>query len=78
MIIIKDIKLEDFDFWSGAKQLAECLTLGDLQEIEEHLDELYPDGLTETQINDLFWFDEDFICDLIGKTYEEITNRNFI
>ena len=78
MIIIKDINLQNFEFWSGAKKLAECLTLGDLQEIEEHLDELYPDGLTETQINDLFWFDGERICELIGENYEQVINRTFI
>jgi hypothetical protein len=78
MIIIKDINLQNFEFWSGAKQLAERLTLGDLQEIEEHLDELYPDGLTETQINDLFCFDGERICELIGENYEDIINRTFI
>ena len=78
MIIIKDISLHNFEFWSGAKELAGCLTLGDLQEIEEHLDELHPDGLTETQINDLFCFDGEMICDLIGEKYEDIINRTFI
>lgn len=75
MIIIKDISLQNFEFWHGAKRLSERLTLGDLQEIEEHLDELYPDGLTETQINDLFWFDGEFICNIIGETEEDIFNR---
>ena len=31
--------------------------------------------MTDTQINDLFWFDEDFICQMIGEDVEEIFER---
>ena len=78
MIIIKDINLQNFEFWSGAEELAEYLTTNELNQIGQQLEELYPDGLTETQINDLFWFDGEFICELIGENYEDIINRTFI
>jgi len=42
MIIIKDINLHNFKFWSGAKELADCLTLGDLQEIRNTLTKYIP------------------------------------
>ncbi len=67
--------LRTFKFWSGAKALAEKLTFQELEEIEFQLDELYPEGMSETHLNDLFWFEEDFICGLIGETSEDVYNR---
>ena len=75
MRIKTEKSLQHFQFWSGAKELAERLTWEELIEIENQLEELYPSGLTETELNDLFWFDAEFICDLIGETEEDIYNR---
>ena len=75
MRIKTDKSLQHFQFWSGAKELAERLTWEELIEIENQLEELYPNGLDETELNDLFWFDSEFICDLIGQTEEDIYNR---
>ena len=34
---------------------------------------LYPDGMTDTQVNDLFWFEEDFIAQILGyRNWEEL------
>ena len=30
----------------------------------------YPDGMTETQLNDLFWFEDKYLCELIGIDYK--------
>lgn len=75
MRIKTEKSLQHFQFWSGAKELAERLTWEELIEIESQLEELYPNGLTETELNDLFWFDSEFICQLIGETEEGIFNR---
>jgi DNA-binding GntR family transcriptional regulator len=75
MIIKTEQSLQHFEFWSGAKELAERLTWEELTEIEHHLEELYPNGLTETELNDFFWFDSEFICNIIGETEEDIFNR---
>tara|TARA_R100000655_G_scaffold90650_1_gene131251 strand:- start:13 stop:243 length:231 start_codon:yes stop_codon:yes gene_type:complete len=75
MKVITETNLTDFDFWSGAKHLANRLTYSELETISEQLQELYPDGMSDTQVNDLFWFDEDFICKLIGEDLDEILER---
>lgn len=75
MKVITETNLTGFDFWSGAKHLANKLTYSELETISEHLQELYPDGMTDTQINDFFWFEEDFICKLIGEDLDEILER---
>lgn len=68
-IIIEDKRLRDFEFWSGAKDTVSKLTSDDLDTIENILEDAYPDGMTETQINDLFRFDTDIIAEWLG--YED-------
>ena len=59
-----------FEFWSGAKANAEMMTAEELDSVENELEALYPDGMTDTEINDLFWFDFDYVCDLVGLEYD--------
>ena len=59
MIVTRNIDLEDFDFWSGAKVNAQKCTIGQLRDIQDVLEDCYPDGIDETALNDLFWFDFD-------------------
>lgn len=66
MKIISDISLKDFDFWSGAKYCAEELTDEQFVQVEAALEDMYPDGITDTQLNDMFWFNPDFIYKLAG------------
>lgn len=75
MRITTEKTLQQFEFWSGAKDLADRLTFQELDLIEFELEGIYPDGLTETELNDLFWFEEVFICDLIGQSQEDVFNR---
>ena len=35
------------------------------------IEELYPDGLSETALNDLLWFDDAFIFEALGIREEE-------
>lgn len=76
MIINKNIDLKNFEFWAGAKDLADLLTPDELEQIEFNLEDIFHDKTpSETDINDLFWFEYYFICELIGETAEEILNR---
>ena len=67
--------LSNFEFWAGAADRVKYLTENELEAIEQELDEIYPDGMGETQLNDLFWFDFDFICRLIGTDEETVLER---
>ena len=66
MKVYKEMNLRDFEFWSGAKSNAETLTDEQLDMVESILEDAFPDGLDETQINDIFWFDFDTICEWLG------------
>ena len=61
----------NFDFLGGAKDNALKLTVEQLHEVEMMLEDIYPDGMSETELNDLFWFDFEQICDWLGIEEEE-------
>ena len=71
MKIYSEKSLRNFEFWSGAKENANELTGAQLDEVETILEDLYPEGMDETQINDLFWFEFDTIKEWLGITDEE-------
>lgn len=71
MKVYSEINLRDFEFWSGAKLNAETLTSEQLDIVESILEDAYPDGISETQINDFFWFDFDTIREWLGIKDEE-------
>lgn len=67
MQYIVDESLRHFKFWSGARDTVSYLSEEDLDTIEQHLQECYPDGdITDTQINNIFWVEEDFIAKCLG------------
>lgn len=74
--------LSEFPFWSGAKERTDNLTIEQL----DRLDYLLPDAMgwnetdntpSDSEINDLFWFEEDFIAQLLGfESWEAIERHN--
>ena len=52
MKVYRDVSLGEFDFWAGAKDRVKHLTQDELEQIEQILEELYPEGLSETELND--------------------------
>jgi hypothetical protein len=66
MTIHVETRLREFDFWAGAADHVKYLTWGQLDEIEAVLEDIYPDGLDDTTLNDLLWFDEDIIAEWLG------------
>ena len=74
MKIYTEVNLTSFDFWSGAKD--HSFEYSELNYLEDALEDCYPDGCSDTNINDLFWFEEEYLCQLIGLDYEnEYLNR---
>ena len=67
MKITSEMSLRDFQAWSGAKDtLNKLIELDKCDELEFILDDLYPDGLTDTQLNDILWFDDEWIYETLG------------
>lgn len=62
-----ETKLVDFQAWSGAVDTKNTIIDHDKQADFEYLiDELYPDGLSETQLNDILWFEPEWIFEQLG------------
>lgn len=76
MKIYTEQSLRNFEFWSGAKDRVKYLTWSELDTIESMFEELYPDGMSDTQINDTFWFDFEWICEMLGTTEDEVFERD--
>ena len=68
MKIYTEQALSDVQWWSGAKDTAKYLTDSDFETLETELEQLYPGGIDETELNDLFWLEEDWIAELLGYT----------
>ena len=72
MKITTETTLRGFNAWSGAVATKELIiSLGLEEEFEMLIDELYPDGLTDTELNDILWFDSDWILESLGVEVEE-------
>ena len=67
MKITSEISLKNFKAWSGAKDtLNKLIELDKCEDLEFILDDLYPDGLTDTQLNDILWFEDEWIYETLG------------
>lgn len=74
MTITNEISLEDFQAWSGGEStLDRIINEGKCSQLESMLEDLYPDGMTDTQLNDLLWFESDTVFEWLGiRTYDQI------
>ena len=62
MRILNDLTLENFEPWSGAEDTKEIiLDNGKEKDFDFLIEDLYPNGLTETELNDLLWFESEWI-----------------
>ena len=70
MKIYTEQSLADFKFWSGAETTAQRIWEEQgsegFDQLEAILEDLYPDGIDETDLNDLLWFDADTVYERLG------------
>ena len=72
MIIKTETNLWNFEPWSGATETKKLiLDAGLEEEFEGLIEELYPNGLSDTELNDILWFDADWILENLGIKEEE-------
>ena len=77
MKIYREESLSNFEFWSGAISNAEEFTLEELDRIGDELEALdcEGNGYDETQINDLMWFEPEYLASLIGLEWDGETGK---
>ena len=72
MTITYELDLNSFQAWSGAKDTLDRIQReGKCSLLEQILEDTYPDGMTETQLNDLLWFDSESVYEWLGIRSEE-------
>ena len=72
MTITYELDLNSFEAWSGAKETLERIQReGKCGLLEQILEDTYPDGMTETELNDLLWFEPETVYEWLGIRSEE-------
>lgn len=69
--------LSQFKFWSGAKDRTDHLTIEQLDQLDDLLPGILGENPSYTEINDLFWFEDDYVAQLLGfKSWEALERHN--
>jgi len=67
-----NLSLRDFNAWSGAKDTKETIiNEGKEDEFDTLIEELYPEGIDQTHLNDLLWFETEFLFENLGIEIED-------
>lgn len=70
MKIYTDTALRFFEFWNGGADNAAKLTDDELDRLDDILPDVFPEGLSEVELNDLFWFEFEAVCEWLGYEYD--------
>lgn len=66
-----ETSVDNFEAWSGAEPiLARINDEGKAGELESILEEMFPDGMDEQQLNDMLWFDSETVFNWLGISGE--------
>ena len=67
MKVYTEISIANFEAWSGAvNTLNRVIEEGKADTLESVLEDLYPDGMDETQLNDILWFEPEWVYEVCG------------
>ena len=55
-----------YEPWEGAIDTFDAIQAADkLDELEQLIDDMYPDGIDKTELNDLLWFEADWVYSML-------------
>lgn len=67
MTITYELDLQNFKAWSGAEDTLERIQReGKCDLLEQILEDIYSEGMTETELNDLLWFESETIYEWLN------------
>lgn len=76
MKVYSEVSLIDFNFWGGAKDTVEELYEEDFDIIQSAIEEMECDEngmIEEVDLNDIIWFERDWIARILGyEDFEEL------
>ena len=59
--------LSNYTPWAGAIDTYSIINYHNkLDELDDLITECYPDGLTQTELNDILWFDSEWVLSSLG------------
>lgn len=71
MKVFTEITLLSFETWSGATETKNrIIAEGKGEEFDQLIEELYPDGIDETLLNDILWFEPEWVFESLGMATE--------
>ena len=70
MKVYDEISLANFKAWAGAEENLNSLTYADCEQLEAVLEDIYPDGIDATELNDILRFDFNWCVHSIGYRNE--------
>ena len=72
MRIVQEMSIVNFKAWAGAVETLNVIVKNNLvEEFDMLMEEIYPQGLTDTQLNDILWFEADWLYEALGMQVEE-------
>lgn len=78
MKVYQEIGIRDFEAWSGAIVTKDLIIENNKEdEFDALIEELYPDGIDETQLNDILWFDDEWVLESLGIEDEDEDEEDF-
>ena len=66
MKVYSEISLKNFEPWGSAECVFYRLSLGEIEILEETIEDIYPNGIDETDLNDIFWHNKEWVFEIIG------------
>ncbi len=64
--------IESYTPWNGAKDTYDKICEADkVDDLETMLEAFYPDGMSETELNDLLWFEPETVFEWLGIECDE-------
>ena len=67
MKITTELSIREFEAWSGAIDTKKKIIDNDkAEEFDELIEEIFPDGVSDTYLNDLLWFDANWVLETLG------------
>lgn len=71
-VINENLSITDFEAWSEAIDTKQTIIDNNKEsDFDFMIEDLYPDGLTDTQLNDLLWHDSDWVLEQLGIEIED-------
>lgn len=72
MKIFTEKGIAGFEAWSGAVDTKQTIIDNNKEdEFDALIEELYPDGIDETALNDLLWFEPEWIFEALSISEDE-------